>query len=219
MHLPDGVLSFQQSIIFIIIAQVLILLSIIVLILILVRNKEQIDEKYIKAKVKLFLILITVIYIVQMFNVQIGPTNLHLVGVVMAAILLGNPWSVVLLITFLLGIQTFIFFYGGVTAIGANIINIGIITNFVGYYSFIGLRKLLSNFTSMPKNIVLASFLGAWISLIIGAFAVALELYFSGFSFELVISLLCLYAIVGLLEGTITALIIWIAISKYKMKI
>ena len=219
MHLPDGVLSPGQSIIFIIIAQLLILLSILVLILIWVKNKEKIDKNYLKSKVKLFLILLIVILLLQMFHVSIGPTNVHLIGVVMAAILLGNPWSVVLLITFLLGIQTFIFFYGGVTAIGANIINIGIITNFVGYYSFIGLRKLLSNFTSMPKNIVLASFLGAWISLIVGAFAVALELYFSGFSFELVISLLCLYAIVGLLEGTITALIIWTAISKYKMKI
>ena len=168
---------------------------------------------------KLFLILLIVINLLQMFNVPIGPTNLHLMGVVMAAILLGNPWSVVLLITFLLVMQVFIFGYGGMTTIGANIINIGIITTFVGYYLFIVLRKLLSNFTSMPKNIVLASFLGAWISLIVGASAVALELYFSGFSFDLVISLLYLYAIVGLLEGTITALIIWIAISKYKLKI
>lgn len=219
MHLPDGVLSPGQSIIFIIIAQLLILISILVLILIWVKNKEKIDKNYLKSKVKLFLILLIVILLLQMFHVSIGPTNVHLIGVVMAAILLGNPWSVVLLITFLLGIQMLIFGCGGITTIGVNIINIGIITNFVGYCLFIGIKKLLSNFASMPKNIVLASFFGAWISLIVGAFAVALELYFSGFSFELVISLLCLYTIVGLLEGTITALIIWIAISKYKMKI
>ena len=133
MHIPDGVLPLEQSIIFSIIAQLLILLSIIILILIWDKNKEKFDKNYLKSKVKLFLILLIVINLLQMFNVPLGPTNLHLMGVVMAAILLGNPWSVVLLITFLLVMQAFIFGYGGMTTIGANIINIGIITTFVGY--------------------------------------------------------------------------------------
>ena len=55
-----------------------------------------------------------------------GGTSGHFLGAALAAILLG-PWLACLVLAVVLGVQAFVFADGGITALGANILNMGVI--------------------------------------------------------------------------------------------
>ena len=55
-----------------------------------------------------------------------GGTSGHFLGAALAAILLG-PWLACLTLAVVLGVQAFVFADGGITALGANILNMGVI--------------------------------------------------------------------------------------------
>ena len=55
-----------------------------------------------------------------------GGTSGHFLGAALAAILLG-PWLACLVMAVVLGVQAFVFADGGITALGANILNMGVI--------------------------------------------------------------------------------------------
>jgi len=96
-------------------------------------------------------------------------------------------------------IQGVVFGDGGITTMGANIINMGVIGGFVGFYSFHGLVILTRN-----QNVSL--FLAAWLACFIPALAAAVEMYFAG-TFPLVPGLISMglyHAAIGLIEGFIT---------------
>ena len=97
---------------------------------------------------KYFLIAVLAagIFALQSFNLPVSMgTSGHLVGGALAAIVLGSPFAAVFILTLVLIIQGFIFGDGGITVMGANILNMGVIGGFVGYYSFQGLLKILKN--------------------------------------------------------------------------
>lgn len=72
-------------------------------------------------------------FVIMMFNVPIpGGSTGHAVGSVLIAILLG-PWAAVIAVSAALIIQALIFGDGGVTAIGANCINMAVIMPFSGW--------------------------------------------------------------------------------------
>ena len=136
-------------------------------------------------------------------------TSGHMVGAVLAAIILGSPWAGVLLLTLVLFVQALGFADGGVTTLGVNILNMGVISGFVGYYTFVGLKKIK---LSMP----VAAFGGAWLGLFISSIACSLEMTLAG-TFPLVPGLVMMgtyHAIIGVIgEGAITAVAVT-AIAK-----
>lgn len=72
-------------------------------------------------------------FVIMMFNVPIpGGTTGHAVGAVLVAILLG-PWAATLAVSVSLVIQALLFGDGGITAIGANCLNMAFVLPFVGY--------------------------------------------------------------------------------------
>lgn len=72
-------------------------------------------------------------FVVMMFNLPLpGGTTGHAVGLAIAAIVLG-PWAAVLSISIALLIQAVFFGDGGITAIGANCLNMAIVAPFVAY--------------------------------------------------------------------------------------
>lgn len=72
-------------------------------------------------------------FVIMMFNVPIvGGTTGHTVGAVLAAILLG-PWAACIAVSVALIVQALVFGDGGITAIGANCLNMAVIMPFVGY--------------------------------------------------------------------------------------
>jgi cobalt/nickel transport system permease protein len=75
-------------------------------------------------------------FVVMMFNVPIpGGTTGHAVGSVLVGILLG-PWAAVVAVSLALIVQALLFGDGGITAIGANCLNMAVVMPFVGWWVY-----------------------------------------------------------------------------------
>ena len=111
-------------------------------------------------------------FVIMMFNVPIiGGTTGHATGATLVAILIG-PWAALIAVSVALIIQALLFGDGGITAIGANCINMGVIGVFVGY----GVYRLLagaSPVTSLRR--LIASAVAAYLSLSVSALAAGIE--------------------------------------------
>ena len=67
------------------------------------------------------------VFAAQMLNFPIaGGTSGHFLGAALAAILLG-PWSACLVMAVVISAQALFFADGGVTALGANVLNMGVL--------------------------------------------------------------------------------------------
>lgn len=72
-------------------------------------------------------------FVIMMFNVPIpGGTTGHAVGAVLVAVLLG-PWAACVAVSIALTVQALMFGDGGLTAIGANCLNMAVVMPFVGW--------------------------------------------------------------------------------------
>ena len=75
------------------------------------------------------------IFAAQMFNFQVvGGTSGHLLGGVLAAVLLG-PWAGTLVMACVIAVQALVFQDGGLVVMGANIFNMGVVGTLGGYYA------------------------------------------------------------------------------------
>jgi cobalt/nickel transport system permease protein len=143
------------------------------------------------------------IFVGQMMNFPIqNGTSGHLLGGVLASALLGTPFGV-LATAMVLTIQCLVFSDGGISVLGANILNMSIIGAGLGGM----LQSLLCK--SLTKSFKYAVSIGfaAWLSVIAAAFACSLELSISGtipFS-KVVMAMLGTHALIGIGEGLITA--------------
>src|SRR3990167_7064200 len=91
---------------------------------------KKISEKHIP----LLGVMAAFVFAAQMFNFPVGGgTSGHFMGTTLIAILLG-PWASVLIMTTVLTVQCLVFQDGGLTALGANIFNMGIVVLFLKYY-------------------------------------------------------------------------------------
>ena len=102
-----------------------------------------------------------------------------MVGGALVAIVFCAPEASVIIFTIVLLVQA-LYGDGGITALGANILNMGIIGGFVGLYSFKGLRKIFGKIVSQDYAKIASIFLASWLSIFITAIAVALELWWAG---------------------------------------
>ena len=67
------------------------------------------------------------VFAAQMLNFPVaGGTSGHFLGAALAAILLG-PWLACLVMAVVLAVQAFLFADGGITALGANVLNMGVV--------------------------------------------------------------------------------------------
>ena len=129
MHIPDSFMPLTQGLVYWVIALVFIALS-----LRWARNEMSED------RIPLVAVLAAGIFALQSFNLPVSMgTSGHLVGGALAAIILGSPFAAVFILTLVLIVQGVIFGDGGITTMGANIINMGVIGGFIGFYTFKGL--------------------------------------------------------------------------------
>jgi len=111
-------------------------------------------------------------FVIMMFNLPIpGGTTAHAVGMGVAAIVLG-PWAAILAISIALMIQALFFGDGGITAYGANCLNMAIIGSLVAYvvYQAIAAR---SPVTSVRR--VIAGVVAGYVAINAAAFAAGVE--------------------------------------------
>ncbi|NET74176.1 MAG: cobalt transporter [Sphaerospermopsis sp. SIO1G2] len=144
------------------------------------------------------------IFAAQMINFPVaGGTSGHLLGGALAAIILGSPWAGMLCIATVLIIQAVLFADGGITALGANILNMAVIGVWVAWLLTQTLQKFLGG---SQRRLPLAGGIAAGVSVIVAAMACAIELVLSGTaSANLVLpSMTGVHILIGVGEGLIT---------------
>jgi cobalt/nickel transport system permease protein len=105
------------------------------------------------------------VFAVQMLNFPVvAGTSGHLLGGALAAVLVG-PWAACICIAVVLVVQA-LFADGGLTALGLNVLLIGIVPAFVGYGVFAAVRAVLPR---RARSISLAAGAGAFVSVPVAA--------------------------------------------------
>ena len=148
------------------------------------------------------------IFAAQMINFPIlGGTSGHLLGGGLAGALLGNPWSAILSITTVLIIQSVLFADGGITALGANILTMGIVSVSLAWVLS---RTLLALFGGSKKYLPIACGIGAAISVLGTSLACGILLALSGISKASIVipSMAGIHLFIGIGEGIITGSIL-----------
>ncbi|MFN3268316.1 MAG: energy-coupling factor ABC transporter permease [Zestosphaera sp.] len=141
------------------------------------------------------------IFVAQMIAWPIpGGTSLHLIGGALVGILVG-PWVGVLSMTLVLSVQCLVFHDGGLTAIGANILNMGVVGILAGYVVFRTVYRV-------TKKVWLGSFLAGWFSLTLAGLTCGIELGASWNSSLPVYVMTSWHAVLGLIEGLITSSVV-----------
>jgi cobalt/nickel transport system permease protein len=198
MHIPDSFIPPDQALIYWVLALPFIIMSV-------KWAKNELDEM----KVPILAALAAGIFAIQAMNIPIGMgTSGHMIGAALVAIVFGSPWAGVLVLTLVLLVQGFAFADGGITTMGANILNMGVVSGFIGYYTYSILRRALS--------VNIAAFIGAWLGLFVSAITCTIQLWLAG-TFPLVPGLIAMgtfHLIIGFIgEGLITSVAI-AAIAK-----
>ncbi len=190
MHIPDGFLSLVISIICWVITAGVISLAI-------SKTNKSLGEK----QIPLMGVMAAFIFAAQMINFPVaGGTSGHLLGGAMAAIVLG-PWAGMLVMTSVIGVQALLFQDGGLVVMGANILNMGLLTAAVGY----GLYRSVAKHGNTRVKLVTAG-VAAWLSVMTGALLTSLELWLSGTSHlqAIIPAMLGVHAVIGIGEALIT---------------
>lgn len=147
------------------------------------------------------------VFAAQMLNFPVAAgTSGHLLGGVLAAVLLG-PAAAVVVMTAVLILQCFMFADGGVTALGANVLNMALLAPLSGYLVYRAVRAVAS---PDPRGLLLAAGFAAWCSTVIAAGACALELALSGVvPARLALpAMVGVHMLIGLGEAAITMLVL-----------
>ena len=117
------------------------------------------------------------VFAAQMLNFPVaGGTSGHLIGAVLATILLG-PSAAVVVLSAVLILQCFLFADGGVTALGANIFNMAIVAPWVGYGAYTLVRRLAGNGL---RGLLFATAFASWFSTVAASICCAGQLALSG---------------------------------------
>ncbi len=192
LHIPDGFLSVPVALVGWALAAVMIALA-------LRQTRDSLGER----QIPLMGILAAFIFAAQMINFPVaGGTSGHLLGGTLAAILLG-PWAAVLVMTSVVTVQALLFQDGGLLALGFNIVNMDILTAFIGYALYDVVRRVAGD---SPRARTAGAGLGAWVSVEAAAIATALQLAISNTS-PLDVALPAMagvHALIGIGEALIT---------------
>ncbi len=198
MHIKDGFID--PSIALITFAAAIILLVI---------SWKKAKATYTQSFAAILAISSAFVFAAQMINFPLAlGTSGHLVGGTFLAMLLG-PFAAMISMSIVVVMQAFFFGDGGISTLGANIFNMAI-TCGLGFI----LLKLLTRNVDGIGQFASRVFAASWISVMVGSLAAALEVGFSSVSasiggvWAVVPALLGFYAIAGLIEGAVTAVLL-----------
>ena len=198
MHIPDGFVSGTINSATAIVAVSTLAFSV-------TRVKQEFKDK--DFAVPLLATLAAFVFAAQMLNFPIGGgTSGHFLGAVTAAALLG-PWSACIILSVVLVIQGLLFGDGGITALGGNIFNMGIIGGILAYPIMRGIRALLP---AGRNGYFISAAVASWVSVVLASSFCALELALSGTS-PLQVAFLAMvgtHAIIGIGEAMIAVAVL-----------
>jgi len=199
LHIPDGFIPIEQCLIYYVILIVALYFA--------VRwARSNLDEK----RIPLMAVLAAGIFAIMSMNMPIAAgTSGHMVGGALVAIVFLAPEAAVLVFTVVLLVQALIFGDGGITALGANVLNMAIIGGFVGLYTFKGLNRFIGKYA--------AAGVGAWLATVIAALACAIEMGIAGqFPMNIgIASMVTYHVFIGIIEAVLTVIVL-VALDKFR---
>ena len=165
MHAPDGLFSLPVNIVFGVVVLALVGVA-------CARLARRQDHRL----VPLMGILAAFVFAGQMVNFPVAAgTTGHLLGGTLAAILLG-PWAATVVMAAVILFQAFLG-DGGITALGPNIFNMGIVGTGLAYFVY---RAFVGQAFDRPVRVVAASFFAAWVAVPLASVFTSLQLAVSG---------------------------------------
>jgi len=161
-------------------------------------------------KLALMGILGAFVFAAQMVNFQLPAmpgTSGHMVGAVLLAIILG-PHLAAIVISSVVIVQCLIFQDGGLLALGCNIINIGLVPSYLGYF----LYRTITNGRFSSLKVYIGAMLASVIAMEAGAILVAIQAALSGVLAvplsTFLITMIGVHFLVGFVEGLVTVTVL-----------
>jgi len=154
-------------------------------------------------KVPLLGVTAAFFFAAQMLNFPVaGGTSGHFLGAALAAVLLG-PWLACVVMAVVISGQAFVFADGGITALGANVLNMGVIGALGVGALMLGARRILP---AGRTALLAVTGAGAWLAVMAGALATSVELGMSGTVplATVLPAMLGVHALIGIGEAVIT---------------
>jgi cobalt/nickel transport system permease protein len=196
MHIPDGFINAPVSIA----AGAASLTGVAVAVR---KAADELEEK----QAPLAGLVAAFVFAVQMLNFPVAAgTSGHLIGAVLAAVLVG-PWTGAICVALVLLVQALVFADGGLSALGLNVLNMAFIGGMGGYVVFLGLRRMLP--ASKP-SVALAAGIAAGISVVLASIGFWAEYALGGTTDVNLVAvfgaMVGVHTLIGIGEGIITAL-------------
>ncbi len=192
LHAPDGFFSVPVALAMWAVAIVVIAIAV-----------RRVGEDFDVRAIPLMGVTAAFIFAAQMINFPVlGGTSGHLLGAVLAAILLG-PWAGTLVMASVIAVQSLVFQDGGLLAMGANIVNMGLVGTIGGYAIYRAVVRVLGG---EARGRLPAAAVAAWSAVMLGAAATSFELALSGTTTLAVVlpAMLGTHAVIGIGEALIT---------------
>jgi cobalt/nickel transport system permease protein len=198
MHVPDGFLDAQTSVATGVVAAAGVGIA-------LRGARRELDDR----TAPLAGLVATFVFATQMLNFPVASgTSGHLLGGALAAVLVG-PFTGLLCMTVVFTVQCLLFADGGVTALGTNIVLMGIVTVLVGWLVFRGAQAALPKRVSM---VPIAAAAGAALSVPVASLGFVL-LFAVGGTVDVPLDTLAkamvgVHTLIGVGESAITLLVV-----------
>jgi cobalt/nickel transport system permease protein len=147
------------------------------------------------------------VFAAQMINFPVAAgTSGHLIGAALVTVLLG-PGPAIVAMTAVLLLQSLMFADGGITALGANVLNLAVIAPAVAAVVYALVRRLVG---PGPRSMLLAAGCAAWCSTLAAALACAAQLAASGIApwGTVLPAMGTVHMVIGLAEAVITMLVL-----------
>ncbi|MDF2724026.1 MAG: cobalamin [Paenibacillus sp.] len=200
MHIPDGILDPKVW-----------GASAVVSAVVLAKSVQYSKKRLEYRAVPIMGVMSAFIFAAQMVNFPVlgAASSGHLIGGALAAFLFGF-WPATLIMSTVVAIQAIVFQDGGITALGANLLNMAILAPGAAAVAFSLLRRL----PFLPKSVSI--FISSWVSVTFVALIGAIELALSGVApFGTAAgALLFWHAFIGIGEGLITVVVMPFALRS-----
>jgi cobalt/nickel transport system permease protein len=192
MHIPDGFLSLEVAAGTAVVAAGAVGVG-------LHRAGARLDDRL----VPLLGVTGAFVFAAQMLNFPVaGGTSGHFLGAALATILLG-PWLACLVLAVVLATQSFVFADGGVSALGANVFNMGVLGALAAGGLMVAARRVLPRRRGVLLGV---AGVGAWLAVVAGAAGTAVCLAISGTVplGTVLPAMLAVHVVIGIGEAVVT---------------
>ncbi len=196
-HIPDGYLTLPV---------IAVTFAVTILFWAISFKKVKLDEK----QVPIMGLLTALFFAAMMMNYPIvGGTTAHLLGGASLGLILG-PFAGTISETIILVLQALLFGDGGLTTLGANILNMGVIAVFVPCALFLILNKVLK---AEGRKLYAIIFVSGFVGDVLAAIAAGTELGLSTPTFQYGLSvavpaMAINHSVIGIGEGIVTMILV-----------